>query len=126
MRICKEEWNVNSYGDLCNAMYLAAERGHEHLVRLCKSWGVTTYHSAMGSGCGGKENILRLFKEWGGENFNGALRGAAAHCHVHLLGLCKEWGATDFVAALDATRGQELNPNYDQTVLVLEAWIQEQ
>src|ERR1700677_700240 len=78
-----------------NLMTIAAEGGHEVLVRLAKDWGATDIDCAMVKAArSGHEVLVRLAKDWGATDFEGAMDYAAGGGHEALVRLAKDWGAT--------------------------------
>ena len=82
-------------GDELNlGMAMAAEAGHEDIVRLMLFRGVNVYNTGLTSAAaGGHESIVQLMLDQGATNYNHAMHVASYNGQVHIVRLMLSRGA---------------------------------
>ena len=91
-------------------MAIAAEAGHEDIVRLMLSHGANDLNMGLTSAASGDyESIVRLMLELGATNYNHAMSIAAYYGHESIVRLLLDHGASDYNMALRraALRGHQ-------------------
>ena len=101
MRFSDDELNLR--------MAIAAEAGHEDIVRLMLSQGANAYNTGQTSAASGHESIVRLMLELGATNYNHAMSIAAFYGNESIVWLLLDHGASDYNMALRraALRGHQ-------------------
>ncbi len=80
---------------------IAAQGGHEDIVRQCKEWGACDYDGAIcWAAEGGHLVLVHLFKEWGARNYDDVMCWAAQKGRLDLVRQCHEWGASGYNNAM--------------------------
>ena len=81
---------------------MAAEYGHEGILKFITSNSVCNYNSIMPyASKGGHIHIIRLLVSLGANNYNTAMPYAAGHNHPDIVKFLVEKGATEFQGSIE-------------------------